>query len=73
MLNAQEYIKLGKIGDTKEALSVFVKPDFYSLTSFYFIQDFQNIYAEITSQMSFESYSRGLPLKKLSLKGKKKI
>lgn len=71
MLNAQEYIKLGKIGDTKEALSIFVKPDFYSLTSFYFIQDFQNIYAEIISQMSFESYSRGLPFKKVIFEGKK--
>ena len=71
MLNAQEYIKLGKIGDTKESLSIFVKPDFYSLTSFYFIQDFQKIYDEITSQMSSESYSRGLPFKKVIFEGKK--
>ncbi len=71
MLDAQENIKLGKIGDTKESLSVFAKPDFFSLTSFYFIKDFQKIYDEITSQVSTDSVSLGLSSKKIVLGEKK--
>lgn len=71
MLDAQKDIILGNIGDTKESLSVFAKPDFYSLTSFYFIQDFQKIYDEITSQVSSDSTLPGLPSKKINLGEKK--
>lgn len=71
MLDAQEDIKLGKIGDTKESLSVFSKPDFFSLTSFYFIKDFQKIYDEITSLVSTDSVSLGLSSKKIVLGEKK--
>lgn len=71
MLDAQKDIILGKIGDTKESLSVFAKPDFYSLASFYFIQDFQKIYDEITSQVSSDNTLPGLPSKKINLGEKK--
>lgn len=71
MLDVLESIKLKKIGDTRDSLNVFVKTDFYSLTSFYFIQDFQKIYDEITSQVSFDSSLHGIPSKKINLGEKK--
>lgn len=71
MLDVQENIKLGKIGNTKESLNVFVKTDFYNIASFYFIQDFKKIYDEFLSQISFDSVLHGLPSKKIILGEKK--
>lgn len=71
ILDVLENIKLGRIGDTKESLNVFVKADFNNISSFYFIQDLQKIYKEIFSQMSSDSVSHGLPSKKIILGEKK--
>lgn len=72
LVNAVKDIKNGKIGDTRESLNIFRKIDFHYLTSFYFIQDFQKTYNDITYQPSSENIRQGIQSKKIVLEEKKK-
>lgn len=70
LLEVKQDIKEDKIGDDKMQ-GIFDKTDFYNLTSFYFIQDFQKIYKTITAQTTFSSSLQGARSKKLILEEKK--
>lgn len=72
LVNTVQDIKDGKIGGTRESLNTFRKIDFHYLTAFYFIQDFQKIYNDITFQPSSDGISLGIPSKKIVLEEKKK-